>query len=184
MDRETLKRKRVVDLRTFARSVGVKSATTFRKSDLINQIIKALSGEIEPSISNRGRKPKIILNFDLNTITREQMEKSRVVDLMAFAREIGIQNSTKLKKDELMTKILERKIERNSNLSTRGRKLLEPLNPKDYFNFFICQNFDANRIKDLQKFIEEMKELKNLFSNIEAVKKAFNILFEIMDNLY
>lgn len=56
------------NLRSFARQIGVKSPTTLKKSELIDLIVKIKTGQIEPSKTNMGRKPKPMSNFDYTTI--------------------------------------------------------------------------------------------------------------------
>lgn len=48
---------RLNDLRDIARSLGVKSPTTRKKEQLINDIISAQEGKIEVTLTKRGRKP-------------------------------------------------------------------------------------------------------------------------------
>ena len=53
----------VHSLRTFARECGVKAPTTLKKEEIIELIMKIKNGEIEPTVSKMGRKPKFIPDF-------------------------------------------------------------------------------------------------------------------------
>lgn len=54
-DRNELKNKNVHSLRIIARKIGVKSPTTLKKEQLIEQIGLISDGKISPYFSNRGR---------------------------------------------------------------------------------------------------------------------------------
>ena len=72
MDMENLKKMSIYELRSVARSLGVKSPTTFRKQDLITQIINVQEGKLTAHYSKRGRPPyvKNCINYDLFDIER------------------------------------------------------------------------------------------------------------------
>ncbi|MBR3804196.1 MAG: Rho termination factor N-terminal domain-containing protein [Clostridia bacterium] len=57
MRRNELEKTSFAQLKVYARAIGVKSPTIFKKSELIDMIIKVENGEILPIFSNRGRKP-------------------------------------------------------------------------------------------------------------------------------
>ncbi len=66
----------IFEVRNYARSVGVKSATSKRKSELIDLILKIESGELEPYnnfCGGKGRPPKASLNYEVN-LTEKQLE--------------------------------------------------------------------------------------------------------------
>ena len=69
---EKLQSMSIYELRTLARSIGVKSPTTLRKQDLILQIINLQEGKSTAQYSKRGRPPHVknCVNYDLIDIER------------------------------------------------------------------------------------------------------------------
>ncbi len=61
MNKEFLEKQSIHYLRTYARQIGVKKSTTYRKFDLIEQILNVLEGKIKPHFSCAGRPP---LNYN------------------------------------------------------------------------------------------------------------------------
>lgn len=55
-----LREMNVVDLRNFARDIGIVASTTYKKQDLIDKIMLILNGQIQPEMptSKKGRPPK------------------------------------------------------------------------------------------------------------------------------
>lgn len=77
--KEELEKMGIYQLRVYARQVGVKLATTLRKADLVDAVLKIMSGEKERYIktTKKGRPPKEILN--INTTSLSQSEPLFVV---------------------------------------------------------------------------------------------------------
>ena len=82
MNKEFLEKQSIHYLRTYARQIGVKS-TTYRKADLIEQILNVLNGKTKPLFSCVGRRP---LNY--NEI--EEYVKELDVVLQKFRQELII----------------------------------------------------------------------------------------------
>ncbi len=72
MDIKKLQKMSIYELRDIARAMGVKSPTTFRKQDLITQIINIQEGKTTAHYSKRGRPPyvKNCVNYSLFDIER------------------------------------------------------------------------------------------------------------------
>lgn len=67
-----LSKKSLHELRILGRKIGVKSVSTLKKQDLIENIIDITNGIKQPSFNNRGRKP-CISTSDKVSITEEKL---------------------------------------------------------------------------------------------------------------
>ena len=67
-----LSKKSLHELRILGRKIGVKSVSTLKKQDLIENIIDITNGNKQPSFNNRGRKP-CISTSDKVSITEEKL---------------------------------------------------------------------------------------------------------------
>ena len=59
MNKSELSQKSLFELRILGRKVGVKSVSTLKKGDLIQNILDISNGSKQPIFNNRGRKPYI-----------------------------------------------------------------------------------------------------------------------------
>ena len=57
MTKNELSKKSLYELRILGRNLGVKSVSTLKKSDLIQNILDISNGNKQPIFNNRGRKP-------------------------------------------------------------------------------------------------------------------------------
>jgi hypothetical protein len=79
MDKATLEKKRLMDLRVYGRAVGVKSPSSLRKEDLIDKIIAIESGKLQPTKITRGRKLGEKLDLgDINIALSSPEEKYEI----------------------------------------------------------------------------------------------------------
>lgn len=69
------------DLREHGRTIGVKSPTTLKKVDLINEIVAIESGEKAPFYTNMGRP--CYKTFNGESIRADREEKLRKIDELA-----------------------------------------------------------------------------------------------------
>ena len=67
-----LSKKPLHELRVLGRKIGVKSVSTLKKQDLVENIIDITNGIKQPSFNNRGRKP-CISTSDKVSITEEKL---------------------------------------------------------------------------------------------------------------
>ena len=74
MDIEKLQKMSIYELRGVARSLGVKSPTTFRKNDLITQIINIQEGKLTAHYTKRGRPPYVKNCIDYNSFDIERID--------------------------------------------------------------------------------------------------------------
>ena len=72
MLKNELSKKSLHELRILGRKIGVKSVSTLRKIDLIQNILDISGGNRQPIFSNRGRKP-CISTSDKVSITEEKL---------------------------------------------------------------------------------------------------------------
>ncbi len=88
----------LTDLRRYAKSIGVKCPTKYKKAVLIKKIKEVQNGEREPEYSTKGRPVKIMI---------EQLEVTKVDILLyaikrgkTFLEELEREIEQKIKKDE------------------------------------------------------------------------------------
>ena len=66
MDYESISKKRLMDLRVYGRAIGVKSASTLKKAELVQKIMDIQSGKEKPVYTKVGRKPLEIMQIKEN----------------------------------------------------------------------------------------------------------------------
>ncbi len=76
------------DLRRLGQIVGVKSACSLKKAELIDQILKVQNGEIDPYFSTKGRPAKKELSLCLGGYSKEKIKNlellaKRMLDIIS-----------------------------------------------------------------------------------------------------
>ena len=90
MLKDELSQKSLHELRILGRKIGVKSVSTLRKIDLIQNILDISGGNRQPIFSNRGRKPfvrasdKICINEEKIYLIETLLDKTKkeILDIL------------------------------------------------------------------------------------------------------
>ncbi len=77
---EKLEQINIHSLRNIAREIGVKSPSCLKKKELIDEIILIKSGKKPPSLTIKGRPPKMIINEPLNKTPIDKRLKKEIID--------------------------------------------------------------------------------------------------------
>ncbi len=162
---EELKKLGIFELRNAAREIGVKSPTTYNKSDLVIEMQKVFNGEIAPAAkSKRGRPPKgyqAINEVDKAETQKEPMEKKIV---------IPIENS--YKKTEEQSKPTRTYVANNNYSSSSNYRRTSAANSNNNYNRKPNTNktfnkFDKNARKgNNMQFADQSREQFELDPNI------------------
>ena len=102
-------------------------------------------------------------------MTKEKYEKMTLVELKKVAKELGIKNLSKLKKDELIEKIIE---EQSNSIEKDGVILREKIAPKPANN---NRNYDNYR-NNTEKNSEKKEQLKAMINDSNTTRGILEIL--------
>ncbi len=100
-------------------------------------------------------------------MTKEKYEKMTLVELRKIAKELGIKNISKLKKDELIEKVAS---EDGNSIEKDGVILREKIAPKAVNN----RNYDNTR--KVEKSVEKKEQLKAMISDSNTTRGILEIL--------
>ena len=100
-------------------------------------------------------------------MTKEKYEKMTLVELRKIAKELGIKNISKLKKDELIEKVAS---EDGNSIEKNGVILREKIAPKAVNN----RNHDNTR--KVEKSVEKKEQLKAMISDSNTTRGILEIL--------
>lgn len=100
-------------------------------------------------------------------MTKEKYEKMTLVELKKIAKELGIKNISKLKKDELIEKVT---LEEGNSIEKDGVILREKIAPK------VTNNRKYDNTKRQDKNVEKKEQLKAMISDSNTTRGILEIL--------
>jgi len=100
-------------------------------------------------------------------LTKEKYEKMTLVELKKIAKELGIKNISKLKKDELIEKVT---LEEGNSIEKDGVILREKIAPK------VTNNRKYDNTKRQDKNVEKKEQLKAMISDSNTTRGILEIL--------
>ena len=109
LDEYSMRQASIYELRNLAREVGVISPTTLKKEDLINKMLRILSGEEKPEMpkSKQGRPPKQLIKAEKEFLNKKEVEED-IFDEFKYPlkdygdKEIGVLSSNRNYEDEVI----------------------------------------------------------------------------------
>lgn len=103
MELEALEKKRLTDLRVYGRTVGVKSASSLKKAELIRNIGEILTGKTKPVFTKVGRKPMEFLDLAEASGYKKREKEGMALKFPEAIRFVNAVKALNITQEELRT---------------------------------------------------------------------------------